>query len=239
MALAEVVLDGPLLCTCGLNKGNGASEGTGERLVLDLGDADVAGASNVGSAGHASGHLDLDGEVLDRGARETTDANAGNVLGHLGFLEGGRVGAARGAVDGSGQGASTILVDLVEGHGDGAVVGAGGHARGGASAGSLGNTFLSSALGGLRALLVGLLGVGTGSGHEHLDGGGGVDGASALSAAKSGRLVGSELALADDGCVSLRAAGWGSAVTRSAVDDYGCFTISFEPLLFFWGGGIK
>ena len=73
------------------------------------------------------GHLnlvseDLEGEVgVGRGG-DTGEAEAGDIGGDLGGLEGADLGAAGGGVHHGGQGARAVLVDLVEGHGDGAVV---------------------------------------------------------------------------------------------------------------------
>jgi hypothetical protein len=135
MALAKVVLDGALLGRSGLRESRGSTKRTCKRRVLHADDTHVGSASSSALASHASGHLDLDGEVHGRCGRQTADADARDVLGDLCVLEGGGVGAARGGVDLGGQRAGTVLVDLVECHGDGAVVGGGGEARGGTDAG--------------------------------------------------------------------------------------------------------
>ena len=93
---------------------DGATEGTGEGLVLELHDANVAGATDRASAFRAGGDLDLDGEVGGGGCGETADTSAGDVLDHLRGLEGGGVLAAGCGIDGRRQGTSTVLVDLQE-----------------------------------------------------------------------------------------------------------------------------
>lgn len=238
-ALGEVVLDGPLLGGCALGESDGATEGTGEGGVLHAGNADVVGTANGAGAGHASGHLHGDGEVHGGSTRETANADAGNILGHLGLLEGSGVLATRGSVDGSGQGTGTVLVDLVEGHLQGAIILSGGQTLGGGhTSGGLDGGLLS-ALGGLGTAVgstgqVGAAGEGllvdgtggldsgavaTGAVHEkghHL---GGIDGATSVGAAQSGGLGSAELVLADDGGVGLGATLGRSAVTGSAVSD--------------------
>ena len=67
----------------------------------------------------------LDGEVHGGGGRQTADTDTGDVLGDGRLLEGSGVGSTGGGIDHGSQGASAVLVDLVEGHGDGAI-GAGG-----------------------------------------------------------------------------------------------------------------
>lgn len=187
---------------------------------------------------HALGHLDLDGEVHHGSAAETANANAGNVLGDLGLLEGRGVGASRGGVDLSLERAGAVLVDLVVGQGDFAIVRAGRHARGGALAGGRLDTSLGRALGGLLALSISsatstaheaveetaLRGLGGGSTagavHKHLNVLGSVDLATLVGAAKSAGLVAArDLAVADDGGVALRSAGRAGTVTGSAVHD--------------------
>ena len=151
VALAEVVLNSALLSDSALGEGCGATERTSEGRVLHADDADVAGTTGGTLAGHTSWHLDLDGEVHDGSGRETSNTDTGDVLGDSGVLEGGRVSSTGGSVDLSGQGTGTVLVDLVEGHGDGAVIGSGGKTRGRSSACGSGNTLLSSSLGSLGA----------------------------------------------------------------------------------------
>ena len=67
----------------------------------------------------------LDGEVHGGGGRQTADTDTGDVLGDGRLLEGSGVGSTGGGIDHGGQGTSAVLVDLVEGHDDGAI-GAGG-----------------------------------------------------------------------------------------------------------------
>lgn len=237
--LGEVVLNSPLLGSGALGEGSGATEGTSQCAVLHADNADVAGATDGAGAGHASGHLDGDGEVHGLGSGETANANTGNVLGDLGGLEGSGVGATGGRVNVSGERASAVLVDLVEGHLDGAVILSGGetggssHTGGGldgsllGACGGLDTTTSTSSTdkvgaageGGLVDLTGGndLGGVGGGAVHEGADHGLGVDWATSVGAAKGGSLGGSELLLADDGGVGLRAAGGGRAVTRSTI----------------------
>lgn len=148
------VLQSPLAGGGGLGECDGTAEGAGGRVVAQAHDADVGGGADGGVAGGAGGHLHLDGEVGGGGGRDTGD-EAGHVLGDLGLLEGGHVGAARGAVDHGLEGTGAVLVDLAEGHVDGAVLVGGGHARAGSGAGH----GLDHGLWGAGALLA--LGVGT------------------------------------------------------------------------------
>ena len=76
--------------------------------------SDLVGAAGGALAGHALGHLDLQGEVGVGGEREALDTQAGNVLDDLGVLEGLGVCAARGAVDGSCKRTSAVLVNLYD-----------------------------------------------------------------------------------------------------------------------------
>lgn len=238
-ALGEVVLDGPLLGGGALGESDGATEGTGEGGVGHAGNADVVGATDRAGAGHASGHLDGDGEVHGGSAGETTDADAGNVLGHLSILEGSGVSAAGGGIDGGGQGTSTVLVDLVEGHLQGAIILGGGQTLSGGHTGGGLDSGLLGTLGGLGATvggtgqvgaagesgLVDLTGsddsggVGAGAVHEEAHHLGGIDGTTTVGAAQSGGLGGAELLVTDDGGVGLRAASGRGAVTGSAVSD--------------------
>ena len=149
--LAEVVLDSALLRGGALGEGSGATEGTGESAVLEADNADVAGATGGTLAGHALGHLDLDGEVGGGSSGETANADTRDVLGDLCILECGGVGSARGGVDLGGERASTVLVDLVEGHGDGAIVGSGGETRCSTRTSGGSHRVLDSALRGLGA----------------------------------------------------------------------------------------
>ena len=79
VALAEVVLDSSLLGSRALGESGRATKGTRESLVLHADDADVAGTADLAGAGHALGHLDLDGEVGGGGCGETADADTGDV----------------------------------------------------------------------------------------------------------------------------------------------------------------
>lgn len=176
----------------------------------------------------------LDGEVHNRGGRETTNTNTRDVLGDSGVLESSRVGTTGGSVDLSSQGTSAVLVDLVESHGDGAVVGSGRETRRSTLTSSSGDTLLSSTLGGLGSgsssasgtasassctgesiekttLVVGSGGFGSGGcatgssvTHEVRDGSCRVDGTATLGAAES-RGLATHLLSTDDGCVGLRA----------------------------------
>lgn len=239
--LGEVVLDGPLLGSGALGEGSGATEGTSQCAVLHADNADVAGATDGAGAGHASGHLDSDGEVHGLGSGETANANTGDVLGDLSSLEGSGVGATGGRVNVSGERASTVLVDLVEGHLDGTVILSGGQAGGSShTSGGLDGGLLSAG-GGLGAAAgtsstdkVGAAGEGSlvdgtgsenlggvsgGTVHEGADHGLSVDWATTVGAAKGGSLGGSELLLADDGGIGLSTAAGRRAVTRSAILD--------------------
>lgn len=237
--LGEVVLNSPLLGSGALGEGSGATEGTSQCAVLHADNADVAGATNGAGAGHASGHLDGDGEVHGLGSGETANAKAGDVLGDLSGLEGSGVGATGGRVNVGGERTGTVLVDLVEGHLDGSVILSGGETGGSSHTGGGLDGGLLGAGGGLDATIgtsgtdkVGaagegslvdltgsndLRGVSGGAVHEGADHGRGIDWTTTVGAAKSGSLGGSELPVADDGGIGLRTAGGGRAVTRSAI----------------------
>jgi hypothetical protein len=234
VAAAEVVLNGALLGALRLGEGSRAAEGAGKGRVLKADDADVVGTADGGRAGHASGHLDLDGEVGGGDGRETAEADARNVLRHLGVLERGGISTARCAVDGGLEWTGTVLVDLVEGHGDGSVIRAGWETGARARASSSRDTRLRGALCGLAAAgtLHGLAGLpvasllgaggarsGRATSHERGDGRGSIYRPAALGPAESAGPVGAELSLPDDGSISFGTAGWGCAVTGSAVDD--------------------
>jgi hypothetical protein len=148
------VLQSPLAGGRGLCKGDSTTEGTGGGVVAQAHDADVGGGADSGVAGSAGGHLHLDGEVRGSCGRDTGD-EARDVLGDLGLLEGGHVGATRGAVDHGLEGPGAVLVDLAEGHIDGAVLVGGGQTLAGAGAGHS----LDHGLWGASAL--GALGLGT------------------------------------------------------------------------------
>lgn len=238
-ALSQVVLDGTLLGSGALGKGSRATEGTGQSRVLQTDNADVAGTADGALAGHASRHLDVDGEVGGLGSRQTANANTGHVLGDLGVLEGAGVGTTGSGVNLGSQGTGTVLVDLVEGHGDGAVVrgggqtGSGSHTSGGLDGGLLGaGRGLGTAVGSTGQ--VGAAGDGSlVDGAGGLDGGGvasgavheggdhllGADGTAAVGAAESRGLGGRQLVVANDGSISLGATAGSRAVTRSAIGD--------------------
>jgi len=200
------------------------------------GNADVVRATSRAGASHASWHLDLDGEVGGAGSGETADADARDVLGDLGVLERSWVRTGGGGVDLSSKWASTVLVDLVEGHGDGAVIGTGWETLRGTSACGLGNTLLSGALGGFLAststtsstlsslelwltLLVGVGSWGSATGaHEAGDGLVSIDWA-VLGAAERGGLASTHLAGADDGGIGLRTAAGRGTIARSAISN--------------------
>ena len=173
---------------------------------------------------HASWHLDLDWEVSGLGSGETTEANAGHVLGDLGILECGWVSATGGGVNLSGQWASTVLVDLVEGHGDGAIVGAGWEALGGllASAGATRGLALSIATAEESSeltLVVAGCGCRGARAHKGGDGLGSIDWSSTGGATKSAGLASTYLPGADDGGVLLGAALWRWGVTRNTISN--------------------
>jgi hypothetical protein len=144
--LAEVVLDGALLGRGRLSEGSGSTEGTSKGSILHADNADVASTTGGARAGHTGRHLDLDGEVLDGGSGKTADTDTGNVLGNGSLLEGSGVGTAGGGVDHGGQGTSAVLVDLVEGHADGTIIGSGRETRRGTGTSGSGNTCLLCAL---------------------------------------------------------------------------------------------
>src|SRR5690242_15358247 len=94
----------------------------------------------------------LDGEVHNSGGRKTTNTDSRNVLGDSGVLESSRVGTGGGGIDLSSQGAGTVLVNLMEGHGDGTIISSGGETLGGTLTSSSSNTSLVGTLGGLGSL---------------------------------------------------------------------------------------
>lgn len=145
-ALAEVVLNGALLGGSGLGEGDGAAKWAGKGTVLELGNAGVGGASDGAGAGHASWHLDGDGEVHGLCCGETTDADTWDILGNSGCelldhvremwkwrkltgLECGDISSSGCGVNHCGQWSSTILVDLVEGHGESSIISGGWETR--------------------------------------------------------------------------------------------------------------
>jgi len=238
-ALAEVVLDSALLGGRGLCECDRATEGAGEGRVLELGNADVGGAADGAGASHAGGHLDGDWEVHSLGGGETANADTWDVLGDGCGLEGGGVASAGGGVDSCGEGSGTVLVDLVEGHGDGSVVSGRGHARGGSNTGGGLDTGLCGARGGQGSTVgstltegaaedvggvdltghLGLGGVASGAHEEghHL---GGVNWSTTVGSAESGGLAGANLVGSDDGGVGLSSTSWGGAITRSSVRNW-------------------
>jgi len=227
VTLAEVVLDSSLLGTGGHGEGSGATEWASEGSVLEADDADVVRATSGTRAGHASWHLDLHWEVGGLGSRETANSDAGNVLGDFSILERSWVGTSGCGIDLGGQWAGTILVDLVEGHGDLTAVGAGWQTSGSTLASGLGNTLFGGALGSLLAStgcalgsllskLTLVVGSWCGTTHEGGDCCTGIDWAVA-GTSKSGSLAGAHLTSADDGGIGLRAAAWGCAVTWGAI----------------------
>lgn len=237
--LGEVVLDGSLLGTRGLGEGSGAAERTGESGVLHADNADVAGATDGAGAGHTLRHLDSDGEVHDLRSRQTTNSDAGNVLGDLRILEGSGVLTTGGGVNLGGEGTGTVLVDLVEDQLDLAIVGTRGHALGGGhTSGGLDGSLLGAG-GGLGATVGGtgqvdaageglsvegagglnLGGVACGAVHEGGDHLLGIDWATSVGAAESGGLGGADLLGADDGGVGLSTAAGAGAITGRAVSD--------------------
>jgi len=181
--------------------------------------------------------LDGDGEVHGLGCGETANADTWDVLGDIGTLEGSGVGSTGGGIDGGGERACTILVDLVEGHLDGSVISACGHAGDGTLAGGGLDCGLRGASWGLGSSAG--RADGEGSAHNVLgvdltssDGGGAV-GVSANEesdhlgwvdwavgvAANSGRLAGADLVAADDGGIGLSTTCWSSAITWGSVND--------------------
>ena len=123
--LPQVVLDSSLLSSGTLRECNTASKRTGKRTILQSRDAHIAGSAYCTRTGSSSGHLDLDGEVSSGDGRETANTNSWNVLCDLRVLEGTGVGATGCAVDLGGEGTGTVLIDLVERHGDSTIVCAG------------------------------------------------------------------------------------------------------------------
>lgn len=93
-ALLEAVGDGALASSLGLSEGSRAAKGTGSSTVGNADNADVLGTTCLAVAGHASGHLDLEGEVGVCFQGETADAEARNILGDFGVLEGTGIGTA-------------------------------------------------------------------------------------------------------------------------------------------------
>jgi hypothetical protein len=121
-ALAQVILDGTLLGSSRLCESDGPAERSCKSGVLELSDTDTRCTGNSAGAGHTGWHLDGDGEVHCCCSGETTDTDAWYVLGDGCGLEGGWVSSAGCAIDAGGERTGTILVDLVEGHGDGSVI---------------------------------------------------------------------------------------------------------------------
>lgn len=97
----------------------------------------------------------LDGEVHGGCCGQSSNANTRHILGNGRVLERRWVGSAGCRVDLGGERAGTVLVDLVESHGDCAIVGGGGKTRRCTSTGGSGNTCLGRALGCLGACSVG------------------------------------------------------------------------------------
>jgi hypothetical protein len=166
-ALLEPVGNGPLACRRRLGESNGATEGTGSSTVPDTSDADIAGTTNSGVAGHTGGHLNLHVELGAGGERDTLDTETGDVLGDGGGLESRLGGSAGGTIDISGERTRTILVDLranvshvldmargkqrgtthlAESHRDSAIISRSRHATAGTRTGSSRNTGLGGAL---------------------------------------------------------------------------------------------
>jgi hypothetical protein len=80
--------------------------------------AHVASTSNGTRTCHASRHLHLDWEIHNGCGRDARNTDTWDVLGHLGGLEGSGVGSARSGIDHSCIGTGTVLVNLVDIHGD-------------------------------------------------------------------------------------------------------------------------
>jgi hypothetical protein len=224
--LAEVVLDRALLGRRRLGECGAATERSSKRAVLHAHNAHVCRATRSALARHAGGHLHLDGEVHDGRGAEASNANTGHVLGNLCGLEGCGVGAARGSVDHCGQRTSAVLVDLVECHGDCAVVGRGREAGRGARTGGGSDARLRGTLGGLCASGGGAAGFACtagkgveeaagsgGSGLLGAFGGGGTCGTSGGSGGSSSS--GSGAHEGRDGSCGVDGAGLGAAESRS------------------------
>ena len=141
-ALLEVVLDGTLLGSGGLGECDRSTEGTGKSAVLELGNTGVGGASDGAGAGHASWHLDGDGEVHGLSSGETANADAWDVRGNGGCkvlkvtlrvwsekeltsLECGDIRSSGCGVSHCGQWAGAILIDLVEVHCESSIISGG------------------------------------------------------------------------------------------------------------------
>lgn len=214
---------------------------TGRGAVADTSNADVLDVANGARASHASRNLDLDRKVGGAGSREAK-SNTGNVLCDLSLLECSRVGATRSWVDISSQGASAVLVDLVVGHRDGAIVRAGRKTRSGAGTGSFGDTCLRGAISSLFALaLNSTAGTaiattpkeaveqttlascsttgGTSAVHECIDGRSSIDRSTTRSATESTSPAAAELTVTDDRSVFLSTAEGAAAITGSAIND--------------------
>ncbi len=110
--LLQAVGDGPLPGRRALCKGSAATKGPGSSPVADAHNADIVDPGDGRLARHASRHLHAQGEVLVGGQAQPLEANARDILGHLGRLERGSVRPTRRAVDGSREGTSPVLVDL-------------------------------------------------------------------------------------------------------------------------------
>jgi len=237
VALGEVVLDRTLLGCSSLCECNGSTERSGSGSVLELGDTDTGGTGDGSRADGSGWHLDGDWEIHGGCGGETTDADTWDVLGDLSGLEGSGISSSGGGINRCGQWASTILVDLVEGHLDGSILSGSWHTGCGTSTscgldGSLlgsgwgldtasGSTNSEGALeeGSGVDLTgsndIGAVGV---SSHEEGDHLGGVNWSSGSSAESRG-FGGSELFVTDDGGIGLRSAAWGCAITGSSVSN--------------------
>ena len=114
LALLHPVGNGPLPGSRALSKGGATSKGTCGSPVADADDADIVHAGHGTLTSHSRRHLNLEWEVSVSGQADTLDAESWDVLGHFGSLEGRRICASRGGINGGIQRPSTVLVDLYE-----------------------------------------------------------------------------------------------------------------------------
>jgi hypothetical protein len=140
MFLAQIVLNGSLLRTMRHRECGRASEGTGKGIVADSNDAYTCCTADCASAGHTSGHLYLDWEVGSSHGGKSSNADSGNILSDLSSLESIWICSTRGRIDGSGEWTSSVLVNLVECHGDCTIGRTGWKAAISSCSGSLANT---------------------------------------------------------------------------------------------------
>src|SRR5690242_1469135 len=154
---------------------------------------------------------------LDREVHNGLSRMTGKVLNNNGVLESSRVGTARGRIDLSSQGAGTVLVNLVEGHGDDTVIVGGGETLGGTLTSTSSNTSTSSTSGSASSTT-----------QKGSDSGSNVNRTATLGTATNRRLA-THLISADNRGISLRAREGVDRATRST--DTGHVSTARTPTL--------